>query len=95
MDDTISRDIVHEFIAEPCTRSNGDTNSILTTVSIEIRPRITIRNILDDGMLSVDAFGAVIRIFVGKTSENSVIIDRCSRIIPQPRFVVNHVDTAK
>ena len=95
MDDTISRYIVPEFGTEPCTRSNGDTNSIFTTVSIKTRTRITIKNILDDGMCSVNAFGTVIRIFVGKTSENGVIIDSCSRIITQPRFVVNHIDTAE
>ena len=57
--------------------------------------RITIQNILDDGILSVKAIGTVIKIFVGKTSEDSVIIDRCSRIITQPRQVVNHIDTTE
>ena len=85
MDDTISRDILLVFVTEPCTGSNGDTNSILATVTIATRPHKTIKNLLDDGMLSVKAVGTVIKIFVGKTSEDSIIIDRCSRIITRPR----------
>ena len=43
MDDTTSRDIVLEFVTEPCTGSNGDTNSIFATVTMETRPQIKIK----------------------------------------------------
>ena len=60
------------------------------------KTRISIKNILDDGVPSVNSLvGTVVRIFVGKTSEDGVIVDSCSRIITQPRFVVNHIDTAE
>ena len=35
------------------------------------------------------------RTYIGKTSKDSVIKDRCSGIITQPRFVIDHTNTAE